>query len=342
MARKNKKKQKKESRNTKEKSNAKILKQIKDTKKRLKKIQDKKAKKQIKPKKKPIKKQKIIKEKIIKNKKIPPIEKETKKEKPIKETKKEATKQTNLLKQTTISGKINKKLERIPTGIKSFDSIIEGGFWKNSTNLLVGSSGAGKSIFAVEFLINGIKKGERALYVTFEEKKSEVYANMKRFGWDLETYEKQGKFVFLEYTPEKVRTMLEEGGGIIENIVLTKKITRMVIDSITSFELLFEKELQKRESALALFDLIRKWDVTSLLTYEGIPTCERKETSRILDFESDSIILLYFERGKDQRNRFLEVLKMRGTNHSLDIFPFSIDKSGITISKKKYKGTMFE
>jgi len=69
--------------------------------------------------------------------------------------------------------------------------------------------------------------------------------------------------------------MLEEGGGAIENIVLTKKINRIVIDSITSFELLFEKEIEKRESALALFNIIRKWNCTSLLTYEGTPSNEK-------------------------------------------------------------------
>jgi len=182
------------------------------------------------------------------------------------------------------------------------------------------------------------KKGERCLYVTFEEKKLEFYSNMKKFGWDLEKYEKRGKFVFLEYTPEKVRTMLEEGGGIIESIVLTKKINRIVIDSITSFELLFEKELEKRESALDLFHLIRRWNVTSLLTYESSPLSGKKETPRILDFESDSIILLYFTRQQKERQRFLEILKMRGTKHSLDIHPFNIEKSGINISKKNVKG----
>ena len=227
--------------------------------------------------------------------------------------------------------KLNK--ERVSTGIKNFDTLIEGGFKKNSTNLLVGSSGSGKSIFALSFLMQGIKKGDKCLYITFEEPKKEFYSNMLEFGWDLEKLENQGKFIFLEYTPEKVKTMLEEGGGTIENIVLTKKINRIVIDSITSFELLFEKELEKRESALELFRLIRKWDCTSLLTYEGSPSMEKRETSRILDFESDSITILYFERGEKQRIRSLEVLKMRGTTHSLSLHNFSIDKNGINIGK---------
>ena len=81
--------------------------------------------------------------------------------------------------------------------------------------------------------------------------------------------------------------------------------------------------------------LLRKWDCTALLTYEGSPSPTRMPSSRILDFESDSIILLHFVVGETQRERFLEILKMRGTAHSLESHPFSIEKSGIVISKKK-------
>ena len=176
------------------------------------------------------------------------------------------------------------KVERVSTGIKNFDSLIEGGFEKNSTNLLVGSSGAGKSIFAMQFLIEGIKNGENCLYVTFEEKKEEFYNNMLDFGWNLAELEKQGKFIFLEYTPEKVKTMLEEGGGIVESIILTKKIKRIVIDSITSFELLFTEDIEKREAALELFNMLRKWECTSLLTYEEEPAGEKKLSSHTLEF----------------------------------------------------------
>ena len=119
-----------------------------------------------------------------------------------------------------------KKTERVSIGIKGFDKLIQGGFEKNSANLVVGGSGLGKTIFATQFLIDGLKRGENCLYVTFEEKKEQFYDNMKQFGWDLEDYDKKGRFVFLEYTPIKVKTMLEEGGGSIESIILKKKISR--------------------------------------------------------------------------------------------------------------------
>ena len=158
------------------------------------------------------------------------------------------------------------------------------------------------------------------------------------FGWNLEKLEKEGKFVFLEYTPEKVKTMLEEGGGSIETVILRKKISRVVIDSITSFELLFEKDIERRGASLSLFNMLRKWECTSLLTYPGEPSTEKRVSSRILEFESDSIILLYFIRIGKQRKRYIEVLKMRGTNHSKSIYPIIIEKLGVTIKKIPYTG----
>jgi circadian clock protein KaiC len=230
---------------------------------------------------------------------------------------------------------------KVPTGISDFDDLVAGGYRMHSINLLVGGSGAGKSIFSIQFLLEGIKRGENALYITFEEKKEEFYTNLSEFGFNLEGLEKEGKFFFLEYTPEKVKTMLEEGGGLIETVVLTKKIKRIVIDSITSLMLLFDNDLEKREAALELFTLLRKWECTTLLTYEGNPLEGRvTASSRVVDFESDSITLLYFVRGQKKRLRFLEILKMRGVNHSLSIHPYEIGTKGFRVSKETYEGKL--
>jgi KaiC/GvpD/RAD55 family RecA-like ATPase len=237
----------------------------------------------------------------------------------------------DLKKESVKSGRKSKR-GRLFTGIPNFDRLIEGGFEKYSTSLVVGGSGVGKTIFATQFLIGGMKKGEKCLYVTFEEDKEQFYFNMKEFGWDLDSYEKKGLFSFLEYTPIKVKTMLEEGGGEIEGIILREKISRLVIDSITSFELLFEDELSKREAALSLFGMLRGWDVTSLLTLEQ-SALEGKLSSRTLEFESDSIILLYFTRDKSERKRLIEIAKMRGTKHSRNVYGFDIGKKGILIGR---------
>jgi circadian clock protein KaiC len=227
--------------------------------------------------------------------------------------------------------------KRISTGIKNFDSLIEKGFEKNSTNLIVGGPGSGKTIFATQFIYDGLKKGEPCLFITFEEGKNSFFHNMKKIGVDLENYEKSGLFTFLNHTPAKVKTMLEEGGGTIESVVIKKEIKRMVIDSMTSFTLLFKDELKKREASLELFNILKKWNCTTILTFEA-PIGEDKRVYKTLEFESDSIILMQFIRKLIRRERFIEVLKMRGTNHSKNLYKFEIGKSGIVINNRPVTG----
>jgi KaiC/GvpD/RAD55 family RecA-like ATPase len=289
-------------------------------KKRVSKKAVKKKSGKKKPAKKAVKKKKVAKKKARK----------AVKKRSVRKSKKKSTKKVNSKKPVKKGPKV---ADRVPTYIKNLDPLIGGGFEKNSTNLLVGGSGAAKSIFSIQFLKGGMDHGEKALYITFEEKKDQFYENMASLGWDLADYEKRGLFTFLEYTPIKVKTMLEEGGGAIESIIFDKKVKRIVFDSITSFALLFEDELAKREAAMALFSMIRDWDCTSLLTLEEDPGAT-DSTSRAIEFEVDSTIAIFFARIKGRRTRFFEVLKMRGTDHSKRIYHYSVGKGGITIGKK--------
>lgn len=271
---------------------------------------------------------KAVKKKVVKKTKKKVVKKTTRK-KISRKIKSISISKEKLVKKTSKISK--KKSERVSTGIKNFDSLIETGFPKNSTNVVVGASGSGKSIFVTQYLMEGLRKGESCLYVTFEEKKGRFFKNMSRFGWNLEEAEKKGKFTFLEYTPIKVKTMLEEGGGAIENVIIKNKVSRIVIDSMTSFALLFEDELSKRQAALSLFNMINTWSCTSLLTIEENPK-KKDKTTQSIEFEADSIILFYFDRENGERERYLEVLKMRGTKHSKKVYQFEINEKGIDIS----------
>ena len=246
-----------------------------------------------------------------------------------KKTPKKERKSNRVIKQAKAEQK------KVSSGIPKFDALIEGGFEKNSANVVVGGSGSGKTILATQFLIEGMKQGEKCLYVTFEEKKEQFYKNMLEFGWNLEEYEKKKLFTFLEYTPVKVKAMLDEGGGAIETAIIRQGITRIVIDSITSFALLFEKELEKREAALMLFNMISEWHCTSLLTLEEDPLNTKETPSKTIEFESDSIILIYFTQQKGERKRYIEILKMRGVKHSKNIYEFEIGSHGVNLLSKR-------
>ncbi|HLC85871.1 MAG TPA: ATPase domain-containing protein [Candidatus Nanoarchaeia archaeon] len=243
-------------------------------------------------------------------------------------------KKTEILKKS--SERNIKPSGRVPLGIKDFDNLINGGFIKKSTNLVVGRAGAGKTIFAIEFLVNGIiNYGEPGVYITFEEKKEKLYNDMIEFGWDLKKLENDGKFAFLEYTPEQVKKVLIEGGGIVESLITKMKAKRIVIDSISSFALLYQDELTRKEAALALIALIDNWGCTAVLTSEETVIEYGNTISTALEFEVDSIILLYYTKVKSARVRAMEILKMRGTKHTNKTFEFSINENGMYVNPKK-------
>src|SRR3989344_8635873 len=126
---------------------------------------------------------------------------------------------------------------RVPTGVINLDPLIEKGLVPKSINLIVGDAGSGKTIFAMQFLMEGLRRGESCIYITFEEKKDKLYEDMAEFGWDFDKYEKTKDFSYLEYSPEQVKSLIEEGGGTVDQLITKKKVSRLVIDSITSFSL---------------------------------------------------------------------------------------------------------
>ncbi len=221
--------------------------------------------------------------------------------------------------------------KRVHTGISGLDDVMEGGFKFGSVNMIGGGAGSGKSIFGMQFLVDGIDSyNENGIYISFEESEEKILEDFKRFGWNLEEKIRNKRLIIMHYTPEQVEKVIEAGGGIVRDAIESINAKRLVIDSLTAFTLLHENELEKRKAVLSLFDAIHKWNVTALLTSEQEPDPE-KHVSTIMEFETDGVILLYNVRKGDIRERSLEIFKMRGVHHAAKIFPMKIDDNGITI-----------
>lgn len=221
--------------------------------------------------------------------------------------------------------------ERVPTYIHGLDDAISGGFLKNSVNMIGGGAGSGKSIFCMQFLVNGIEKNnENGVYVSFEEDEEKILRDMKKFGWSLEEKIKNKQLVILSYTPEEVDKVLDTGTGTVRDIIDSIDAKRIVVDSMTAFLLLYKTEREQRRAALKLFVATSKWNCTTLITSEQEPDPE-KHSSTVIEFESDGVILLYNIRKGDVRERSIEIFKMRATQHSAKIFPMQITEKGIVV-----------
>ncbi|MEM4266939.1 MAG: ATPase domain-containing protein [Candidatus Nanoarchaeia archaeon] len=215
----------------------------------------------------------------------------------------------------------------VKTGIEGLDKVMGGGFEENSVNIIAGGPGSGKTIFSIQFLVNGIEKfNEPGVYITFEEREEDV----SKFGWDLKKYQDEHKLVVIEYTPEQVKKLLSEGGGEVDVAVEKIKAKRIVIDSLTAFAFLFKDELTRMEAFLDLFKLIKRWGCTAILVAEEEQNVDRHHPKTV-EFDVDGIILLYNIRKGDMRERAIEVLKLKGVEHSTRIFPMKITDKGIVV-----------
>ena len=123
-------------------------------------------------------------------------------------------------------------MDRVKTGIPGFDDLVQGGIPKGFNVLLVGQPGAGKTIFGLQYLVNGAMRGENGIYVSLDSANEIVKAQGEMFGWDVEGLEKEGKLSFLKIPLDKPKINLFD---ILEEEVKAAKAERLVFDSLADF-----------------------------------------------------------------------------------------------------------
>ena len=222
-------------------------------------------------------------------------------------------------------------LLKIPTGIPGFDTFSEGGLPEGRTTLVTGTAGSGKTIFASQFLAEGIKQGQNGVFVTFEESPRMLRKNMRGFGWDIQQWETEQKWAFVDASPVDRNIPLVSGEYDLDPLISRLKYaiervgaTRVAIDSLgTIFSYLPDKR-QVRNVLFELSQTLREMKVTSVLTSER--TVEYGEISRygIEEFVADNVIIMRNALIEQRRRRTIEILKFRGVPHQHGEFPFTI------------------
>jgi len=216
---------------------------------------------------------------------------------------------------------------KVSSGIPGLDELMGGGFEDASINLVSGKTGTGKSIFCAQFLYNGaVKNNERGLYLTTGETIANIKKQSKTFGWDFGELEKKGMVKVMEIEPFDIETLIER---ITDNIEAAKA-KRVVIDSVSMFELYMHEPFKIRKSLFKVLQRLRDMGKTVLLVAEVLEDSKGLSRFGVIEFMVDSVIILQY-LGIAKHKRSLMIRKMRMTDHSTDIHPFDITPKGIVI-----------
>jgi len=218
-------------------------------------------------------------------------------------------------------------VERVTSGVAGLDKHMEGGFVKNSVNLVSGSTGTGKTIFGLQYILHGLQKGENGVYISLEQEPEDIFADAELFGWDFKKYIKQKKCV-IEYLST---WNLEELPLIVMDRINEIKAKRFVLDSITL--VCSELETERMRSEISEFlNRLKHSGATSLLICEIPEESKALSTFGVEEYLVDGIVVLnYLEFVAGGSPRSLLVRKMRRTKHGSDIYPFQITKKGIEL-----------
>lgn len=227
-------------------------------------------------------------------------------------------------------------VQKLGTGIGSFDVIAKGGLPQNRTTLLSGTAGSGKTVFAVQFLAAGIRDlNQHGVFVTFEESASDIRQNMRSFGWDLEGWERQGKLAFVDASPDPHVEIIESGafdlGALlarVENAVRKVGATRVSVDSLGAVFSQFSDQSIVRRELFRIASALKSMGVTALMTAERTEDYGPIARFGVEEFIADNVMVLRNVLDDEIRRRTIEILKFRGTDHQKGEFPFTIVPDG--------------
>lgn len=226
---------------------------------------------------------------------------------------------------------------RVLTGNDVLDDMMGGGVFSGSSTLITGPSGAGKSLSAIQFIAEGLRRGEACLYEGFEESREQIIRNAKGFGVDFEGYEKKGLLLIRSsYPGEKfIDEHLMEIMGAIE----AKGVRRCAVDSLSAVYNSFPEEYFNSFSK-RLIAYLKSREVTCLLTANtGSLTGDGKMDGRSTVM-TDNILMLRYVEMQGELRRVMNVIKVNGSVHSKGLRLYDINAEGMVIghSLSGYEG----
>jgi circadian clock protein KaiC len=233
--------------------------------------------------------------------------------------------------------------KRVSTGIPGLDPLIGGGFPSCKSYLVTGEPGTGKSIFCVQFVLNGLMNGEKAVYVAVDEKPADIVDEAATLGWDLLKFMEEKRLLILDASPYFTSRAggVKGGGGVdvaktvgdLANYVKRMGASRVVIDPVGPLISSTDSASATQEHVRTLVHTLQdQMGTTNLLTsYNSV---RRTGELGVEEYMVAGVVELSVCRIRERLSRTLLVRKMRGTAIDLVEHQFNIHKEkGITLKQ---------
>jgi circadian clock protein KaiC len=230
---------------------------------------------------------------------------------------------------------------RLSTGIRDLDALLGGGVPEGDSLLLAGPSGSGKSLLGTHFIAEGLRQGEPGIVAIFEEIPAEYAQRAAMFGFDFVAPQKDGKLKIIYLRP--LDLSVDETVHEIVNAVKDVGCKRLVIDSLVGFEMALAPGFRAdfRESLYRMIAALTRLGVTIVTTVEVDENFTSMNLSNFtVSFLADDILRLRYVSINGQLRKMLLVVKMRRSEHSIDMVEYQITAKGVVIGEplRGYRG----
>ncbi|HNX17960.1 MAG TPA: KaiC domain-containing protein [Methanoregula sp.] len=222
--------------------------------------------------------------------------------------------------------------QRVKVGVIGLDDMLGGGLLSGSICAIIGTYGTGKTTFSLEFVWDGLKRGEKVIYISLEEREDRLIGYMKMKGWDVDPYLNKSLFI-IKLDPTDFNLANNRIKNELPNLISEIQATRVVIDPISLFEDLFTTDAERRREMYRFIEGLRDKACTIMMTSETDQANPFSSRHGLIEYLADTVILLRFVRSTDLTNvrLALEVVKMRMSSHSREIKPYEIEQTQVTV-----------
>ncbi|NLK25675.1 MAG: KaiC domain-containing protein [Euryarchaeota archaeon] len=224
-------------------------------------------------------------------------------------------------------------MNRVKTGIEGLDDMLNGGLPKGHAVAVMGSFGTGKTTFGLQFLQQGLREGEKGIFISLEEDQESIIGNAQSFGWDLRPYIDQKSLAVVKLEPTDVKNTISRIKSELPEFVRSFGASRIVVDSVSLLNLLYDSNHDKRVNLFNLIQMIKGTGATCIMTAEVQDNNPNASRDGLVEYAVDGVIGLRYEEQREvgEIQLTIRVMKMRRIQHSRRVKPYSITGRGIEV-----------